>query len=78
MPGLTAAGLQVLPVITFLFVFSSEDVGPHLPLSNCICSVLLPNQVTFKGTGVETSSLSGEETHVFTPKRPGKALAGAS
>ena len=65
------------PVITLLCLSSSENVGPHFPLSNYICSVLLPNQVTFKGTGVETSYVSWEETQ-FTPQETWKALAGSS
>lgn len=72
--GLGAPGAAL--VITFLCLSSSENVGPHLPLSNYICSVL-PNQVTFKGTRVKTSYLSWEETQ-FTLQETWKALAGSS
>lgn len=65
------------PAITLLCLSSFENVGPYLPLSNYICSVLLPNQVTFKGTGVKTSYVSWEETQ-FTPQETWKALAGPS
>lgn len=63
-------------LITCLCLFSPEDasrVGPHLTLTNYICNVLLPNKITFKGTGVKASYLL-RGRHSSTRNRPGKPL----